>query len=657
MELRIKSWESEGLRCPDAKVQLADAVDQQGVVSIIQMPNGTGKTSTLELLRACLTGSARNWEPEKVIEFRSNTDTTEGYFRIDLAVDARPLVFELKFDFATGRALYSTTSPAIGGYQEGWKPPSNVRRFFHPDFVDLFVFDGEFASDILDAKKTNAEHAVQAMSQLYLLDRARIFAEEDKDRIVKSARVTGSRQALKQTEDKLAKVLSQIKKIKRAREKCVKELREGESKEAELKVRFDDLAKIQEGSSNALEQAEHSVDSAKQLLSDTSARAMMVIRSPHSLAPEFKNALKGFRSGLSSVELPPSTSRQFFYELAEESACICGRPLDEEARGQILQHAEHYLGQEQAGVLNAIKSQIDSVMAEENSGDLAATDAQSIGQDLASCINNYFRASTDLAEIKEQLAAPGGELADIRDELQRVSEENDKHRTILDAIDRPPEPADKDETTMCLAALGQQKRKLEGKLEALTGTVDVGERTRVIVDLLEKSKRTAKNAVQKELTQSGNRLLREILRQSPIRIESVGSHVKLQSQADASAGQKLVVGYVLLGGLLKRGAHSLPFVVDSPAGPIDHTVRRSVAKLLPEVCDQFITFVISSEKHSFTDVLGQAASQAQYITIYRALEATDSYESQLPATGVTRTDRFIAVEDRKFFDLFDMDSE
>ncbi|WP_156113449.1 ATP-binding protein [Paracoccus sanguinis] len=64
------------------------------------MPNGTGKTTTLELLRAALTGAAVNWTPARIRELRRPGATNEtGKFRVTLLVNGKPLTFELILDF------------------------------------------------------------------------------------------------------------------------------------------------------------------------------------------------------------------------------------------------------------------------------------------------------------------------------------------------------------------------------------------------------------------------------------------------------------------------------------------------------------------------------------------------------------------------------
>ena len=273
---------------------------------------------------------------------------------------------------------------------------------------------------------------------------------------------------------------------------------------------------------------------------------------------------------------------------------------------------------------------------------------------LVEAINALGTANTDLDQLTENLALPDQDLNEIRVKWSAVEQENSKLEDYLDDIDRPAN-ADDDETSNCLAALNKFRVELEKKQEALTDTVDIGEKTRILEDLIFKIKSTARNAVGRELVSQGNTLLKSVLKQSPIVIESMDKHIKLKSQADASVGEKLAVGYVMLGSLLSRGAHSLPFIVDSPANPIDNTVRREIAKILPALCDQFVTFVISSEKQSFTDVLGTSAESAQFLTIFRKLEATQPYLERLPQGGTKESDDYVLVEGREFFDAFDVD--
>ena len=56
--MRILGWKAHGLRCPDHEIDCTDTDNNVHSVTLIQMPNGTGKTTTLALLRAALSGAA-----------------------------------------------------------------------------------------------------------------------------------------------------------------------------------------------------------------------------------------------------------------------------------------------------------------------------------------------------------------------------------------------------------------------------------------------------------------------------------------------------------------------------------------------------------------------------------------------------------------------
>ena len=655
MELRIRGWESQGLRCPDVPVELIDAGNKSGIVSIIQMPNGTGKTTTLELLRACLSGDGSNWIPARVCEYQSQDRPQDGTFRLNLTVDGRPLVFEMAFDFQVGRVAYTTISPMVGGRHDGWAPPPDVRRFLHKDFVDLIVFDGEFASDLLKPDKTNAERAVDAMSQLYLLDTAKDIAEADRDRAIKSAGVSANRTTLEKVQRQVTDLVARVALVRKKRKETAATLDKLYVKQEKLSATYNSSLRFSESATNQLAAAKDRLHQLELCVRESAERLMEVLRVPAFVDARFRVEIERFREGLQSARLPSSTSQQFFLELAEQEFCICGRPLDPAQRTDLLTQAEKFLGTEEAGVLNALKKEVDSTI--EMISDDPTMGAARCSEALVEVQGKHFKALTDLRELERELEDQSKvDLTDLRRELDSVEEEIEKYKTVVEEIDREKTPSDGDDS-WCLKALEARKRDAQRKLEALTGTVEIGERTALVLQFIDRAKHKARASARGALVEEGNLRLRKILRQSPLEIEAIDKHIHLRGQTGASVGQKLAVAYVVLGGLLYRGAHSLPFVVDSPANPIDNTVRREIGQMLPQLCDQFITFVISSEKASFTNVLGEHAKTAQYVTIFRDLPSAARYKELIP-TGKTRSsDRFILVEDREFFDHFDVDDE
>ena len=168
--LRILGWKAEGLRCPDHEIDLLEDRNHPFGVSLIQMPNGTGKTTTLELLRAALSGNLEGREESTDMgQLRKKDSTSDsGTFEVSLQLDDKPLTVTLEFDFALGRVDYKTTWGS--GQERGFRPPRPLRRFMNKDFVNFYVFDGELADHLLDRDKTDAGKAVENLFQVHLLD-------------------------------------------------------------------------------------------------------------------------------------------------------------------------------------------------------------------------------------------------------------------------------------------------------------------------------------------------------------------------------------------------------------------------------------------------------------------------------------------------------
>jgi len=58
------------------------------------------------------------------------------------------------------------------------------------------------------------------------------------------------------------------------------------------------------------------------------------------------------------MQLPKSTSQEFFTELSEGKNCICGREIHEEHEQEILDNAEKFLSEQDIGVLNSLKDNL-----------------------------------------------------------------------------------------------------------------------------------------------------------------------------------------------------------------------------------------------------------------------------------------------------------
>jgi len=656
MDLRIKGWESEGLRCPDIKIDLVK--DGVRPVTLIQMPNGTGKTTTLTMIRAALTGEARHWGVSKVREYQSRAgDNNVGRFRLDLAVDERPLTFEITLDFTEGRAQYRTTSPSIGGVVMDWKPPSDIRRFLNDKFIGLFVFDGEFAHKLLNAEEAEAERAIDALCQLYLFDECQKKAEESWQRATRRGGARTS-QGLNQWRDKVQKLENRIDKLQKRYDEAKAKSADIGSEMESLVQEVEEAVAAEAGNRQELDGLKEAERREEQHVRDLNASVMQILRQPQRVCDHFRNGLAALKTQLDRVRLPTSTSRQFFVELAEEESCICGRPIDEPARDSILKQADRYLGEEISGVLNALKGDIDLYIGEGQEADLESDELNEKTADLNGAVNAWHQASSRRQALEVQILQSGGEeLQRKQERLNQLKQEKGALDDLIEGMEAQAKDSD-DESSFSIPSLRQQLKEAKRRVDEISDTVELGEQTRIIQDMCRLAKENAREAIRDELVRDCNRWLERVLSKAPVRVANIGRSLELERQRGASVGQTLAVGYTFLASLLHRGQHGFPLIVDSPANPIDISVRREVGLMVPQLCRQFLAFTISSEREGFVNALHDASNgNVRYLTLFRRTTGTGQLENDLPEDGVLKSETGVLVEGKQYFLAFDLDQE
>ena len=65
--------------------------------------------------------------------------------------------------------------------------------------------------------------------------------------------------------------------------------------------------------------------------------------------------IKKFLDNLAAAKLP-GTSRSFFNDIAKQKNCICGEVMTKEKSKIIVDNSKQYLGDEDAGIINTIKT-------------------------------------------------------------------------------------------------------------------------------------------------------------------------------------------------------------------------------------------------------------------------------------------------------------
>jgi DNA sulfur modification protein DndD len=137
------------------------------------MRNGTGKTTTITLMRAILSGSATTWTPDIVRGFKpTQSQVSQGKFYIKVKFGTESYHYNLVLDYDEGKASYQTTRVGLsGGLEAGHELPMQLKGVFNNEgFISRFIFDGEQAKKTLSSSSKEAELAITYLYRIDKLD-------------------------------------------------------------------------------------------------------------------------------------------------------------------------------------------------------------------------------------------------------------------------------------------------------------------------------------------------------------------------------------------------------------------------------------------------------------------------------------------------------
>ncbi|WP_445665125.1 hypothetical protein [Fodinibius sp. AD559] len=652
MEIKFKGWTSQGFRCPDVEVDLTKE-GSPAKINFIQMPNGTGKTTTLLLLKACLTGDTTNWSKADIKELKKkNHAVNEGRFTTNLLVDGKELSIELVADFRQGEVTFWTISPEDRGRKKGWVLSNQLARFLNEKFIKLFIFDGELAEKLLENDENEASKAIDALFQLYLLDEIKERLNEywdqkteDVPRKSKQA-ITQQKKKLKELEEREEKLTTKFKRFKNRIEENEEEY---EKNEKEIERRITKVEKFRE----EFNDAKAKLGKLQGKITSRCQQAFQLLRNPASIHEVITNTLIENKGKLDKLKLPANTSRQFFEELANQDQCICGNDINEQEEKNIREQAEQYLSNEISGFLNSFKTEVESLQSD----GFDQASLQNELSELSDLLDDRDRLEGKIRHIKTQLEERGDDkLKDLQDRQAELNKENKDLGKLIKAFKSDND--DNPYTTKNISVIKKEIENIENEIEIISGKVELKEKIDLLKEILTQSKLLAKEKLKQQLLDKFKNRIDNILKHNPISIESIDGNIKLVNQSGASVGQTLGIAYCFLTTLLRWGTHSFPLVVDSPAGSLDINVRRHIARIIPDLTDQFIAFTISSERKGFVNEMKKGnGTSIKSLTVLRKTGYSKNVVDELnPQIAFESTDGFV-IDDEDFFNQIDIEEE
>lgn len=627
MKMRIMQIEYSNIRkISSLSLPLSNAKN-----TFIMMGNGTGKTTTMELIKGLLDGEAAKWSSEKVKQFQLSTGTaTSGEFRMKVQFDESQYIYKLQLNYLEGTARIKTTSVSNRGEEEGLNLPESLRGIFTSEFVRRFVFDGEQAIKSLDSSSNEAEETIRYLYRLDELDE--IIAVNEK--ILSDIQTAEG--GAKGTDTSLSNIRTRQKQVKESIIILLKRKLELETKKKELELELESQEKAREeydAKNKALFEEKSEIEKKIEInlgkIETKVKEIMSEIRSPYRISELLCKRMKELGMNMTKLKLPKASSKDFFVELANTSECICGRHIGDVEKTMILKNAERFLGSDQQAVLNEIKAALNACEYDST--------VERLFSSLDELLTEQNRLNARASTNREKLMKAGGEKArEIADCIESLRERIGAIRKELSIIDSK----DDEDSTLTeknnLPKAQAADKEYDRKIASATRTNQAWQRKEVVASLINKIKERATKDLKTAIIQKTNERLREVIDDDHIEVEDIDKYIKLKGRGGASEGQTLSIAYCFLGALFEDSELDFPFVIDSPAGKMDFKKRKAVADIIPHIFNQLIAFVTSAEVNQFADRFYSnpdtyyvtVVAEGNNVLVHEGKEYFDSYQRE-----------------------------
>lgn len=598
MKIRVLGWEYKNIRrMKELKVDLEQSKQVVYPNTLIMMSNGAGKTTTLHLIRAVLSGSAVKWKERDVRSFRPvGSEVSEGQFILRMMFGTDIFYYVLHLDYEEGKAWYETSSAITGGYEKGLHLPYNLRGVFdYEEFVNRFVFDGEQARKTLNSGSNEAEDAITYLYQLNKLDELNQKIDELVQEMQSKSYGGATARSIKVFQGKEEKRKRIYEDLLNKQAYMQRELNAMKENHNKYQKKYQDILaqdkRLKEEQNQLLQEQKRQQEETR----TTVARVMDSIRKPYNLHQDIDKSLKALVGNMQSLKLPKATAKEFFNELASGEECICGHCIGEKERENILRKAQEYLGEDSLVVVNSIKNKLKEYEKHDSCSQLA--------ENLKGDIEKEDEIKAALSRLTIRLVENGHEEAiDIERRMQELEREIQTHKSLLHQL------VTKDyNSNSGLNSDNNIPKALEAWHDArdnylkASGTYQFTKKAERMKEYVNNVKNNALKKLKQYMVEETNRKISSLIENDRIVIQKIDGYLVLDGKDGASEGQTLAVAYAYIGTLFEHSRFEFPFIVDSPAAPMDLSVRREVAKILPQLFNQIIIFVTSGEKSNFAE--------------------------------------------------------
>jgi DNA sulfur modification protein DndD len=678
MRISIVSIKSDGLRCPDFDINLKFH-DKLKKINLIQMPNGTGKTTIEELIKLTLSGE--NPDKEVVKNFRNpTTKPASGSFSLKVEVEDTSnnlgiIEFRLSFDFSNGGSSFNTNSDdytsssngKVKGMIEGHSPPAELKPFLQKDIVDIFNLEGPYVKRLLSKDETQARTAIEAFTGINILQRLQDEVDAYYKKSTRGAKAGTTDSSLKKHEQ-------DHQSAEKRKLTLEKELQKAKLARAMLDKEYTELHSTWQGNLknnedlNKLKEAKLKTDKA---LTISSKSLLNLLKDPMQMSSQVTKVLDSFNKNLGKLKLPSHATGAFFEELCDNPKCVCGNKMTDEMRLEIQNNSKTFLSEEYNSILNSVKSDIKRYQdgGSSKTKETALKEFRDTLQESEKAEDNY---QTALSMGAKSASAKVQKMYQRLIDIQLLSQDEKRKIDELEAEYSEDVKKDlnvlKEKGSTSIESIKKCEKiiyALDEKIAAIKGNQEALKAKEMLNSILETAIHRTRNKITEELVTSINKALKKLMPgDENLEVVGISNCIELK-QSGASQGQRLAIAYSFVTSLLERSNHKFPLLVDHPFQGLQEESINDLSKLLPKVCHQFIGFLVNVEKiGSLYSIKGNKTVDSGfrltkekifYATAFRKSDQTKKLEP--PAKLSTETKNGIACYDQSFFDNFNLQDE
>jgi hypothetical protein len=436
-------------------------------------------------------------------------------------------------------------------------------------------------------------------------------------------------QGIKQLIGRLTTALDTQASLRREQQALSAQIKNAEDRRSALEALISERMQEDKGMRARVQQLTDARHVNERAILDLTKNTLVALRSPAVLHSRVLQRLRALGGKLDRLKLPRTMSAEFFYELAEQDTCVCGRAIGAAERRTIAERAGQYLAENQIAVINAMKLAVRHSEADPDARARAASSLRDLVRERQRLNQQWDQLEAERLESGDhELEALRREHHDVGEQLKEDTESLDRLTTKDRAAQRRYGVDWKTNLPLCNA----QVKEREDALHTATNTLRFLRQARVTEQAIREIGMVAFERLCERVRSSTNEKLRTLVPGETLEIARIGGALELAARGlsfktAVSEGQSLGVAYAFLTSLFQDAPYRLPFIVDSPAVSLDVRVRREVGELIPDLFGQMIMFVISSEREGFADAF-YAREGVQYITLWRKDDDTTGVSNQ-----------------------------